>query len=166
MQVSTIHQSKGLEFDVVFFVGLVYARMPGRDRQHSDIPDELLPETIQRGRDAHIAEKRRLAYVAMTRARTHLYLTTYEMGERVRQRTSPFFDDAREAVGNPEPDSVGIGASVATLAEVGAAREGTRTRMARPPPSAVAAGAEDADALVAQAEAALRALIDARGPVR
>ena len=161
VQVSTIHQSKGLEFDVVFFVGLVSARMPGRDRQHSDIPDELLPEIIQRGRDAHIAEKRRLAYVAMTRARTHLYLTTYEMGERVRQRASPFFDEAREVLGNPEPDSVGIGASVAMLAEVGAAREALEL-LGQAAASALAAGAADVDALVAQAEGALRALITSR----
>ena len=161
VQVSTIHQSKGLEFDAVFFVGLVYARMPGRDRQHSDIPDQLLPETIQRGRDAHVAEKRRLAYVAMTRARTHLYLTTYEMGERARQRTSPFFDDARELMGNPEPTSVGIGASIATLAEVGAARE-TLELVGQAAAAALAAGAADREVLVAQAEVALRALITSR----
>lgn len=161
VQVSTIHQSKGLEFDAVFFVGLVYARMPGRDRQQSDIPDALLPETIQRGRDAHIAEKRRLAYVAMTRARRHLYLATYDMGERTRQRTSPFFDDAREAMGDPEPESVGAGASVATLAEVGGAREALEL-IGQAAASALAAGSGDADALIAQAEAALRDLIASR----
>jgi DNA helicase-2/ATP-dependent DNA helicase PcrA len=161
VQVSTIHQSKGLEFDAVFFVGLVHARMPGRDRQQSDIPDALLPETIQRGRDAHIAEKRRLAYVAMTRARTHLYLTTYEMGERARQRTSPFFEEAREAMSNPEPDSVGAGVSVATLAEVGGAREALEL-VGQAAASALAAGSVDADALIVRAERALRELIASR----
>jgi DNA helicase-2/ATP-dependent DNA helicase PcrA len=122
VQVSTIHQSKGLEFDAVFVVGLVESRMPGRDRHHSDIPDALLPEMIQRGRDAHIAEKRRLAYVALTRARRFLYLTTYELGERTRQRPSRFFDDAREALGGVEPQRVGQDRDAETLARVATAR--------------------------------------------
>ncbi len=161
VQVSTIHQSKGLEFDAVFFVGLVHSRMPGRDRRQSDIPDELLPETIQRGRDAHVAEKRRLAYVAMTRARRHLVLTTYDMGERSRQRPSQFFDEAREMTGDPDPQAVGTGTSAATLREVGDARE-TLELAGQAAAGALAAGTADADVLIAQAQAALGELLAVR----
>ena len=56
---STIHSSKGLEFDVVFVIGLAEGRFPhGAGRA---------------GRA--VEEERRLLYVAATRARKHLYLT-------------------------------------------------------------------------------------------
>ncbi len=122
VQVSTIHQSKGLEFDAVFVVGLVAARVPGRDRRGPDIPDALLPESLERGRDAHVAEKRRLFYVALTRARRHLVLSTYEQGERNAQKPSPFFDEARAAVGDPEPDHVGEGPERVILDAIAHAR--------------------------------------------
>lgn len=127
VQVSTIHQSKGLEFDVVFVVGLVAARVPGRDRRGPDIPDALLPESIERGRDAHIAEKRRLFYVALTRARRHLVLSTYEQGERSAQKPSVFFDEAGAATGEPEPEVVGAGPERAILDAIGHARRDLET---------------------------------------
>lgn len=161
VQVSTIHQAKGLEFDAVFVIGFVASRMPGRDRQRTDIPDELLPETIQRGRDAHIAEKRRLVYVALTRPRRHVYLTTYEIGERTRQRPSPFFDDARDALGTPEPERVGGGLAPEVLAEIGDARaELERTGQAAA--AALAVEAPDANVLMDAARAALDSLVRAR----
>ncbi len=80
VQVMTIHQAKGLEFDAVFVIGLTRANFPGSDRGGADIPDALLPEVLPRGRDAHVAEARRLAYVAMTRARRHLVLATVAAG--------------------------------------------------------------------------------------
>ena len=152
VQVSTIHQSKGLEFDVVFVVGLVESRMPGRDRHHSDIPDALLPEMIQRGRDAHIAEKRRLAYVALTRARKHLYLTTYDLGERARQRPSRFFDDAREALGTIEAERVGADRDVEVLTQVASARTAV-DQATHAAALAIADGGDAAGALTAAHEA-------------
>lgn len=55
----TIHAAKGLEFDAVFITGLEEGLFPSR---RSDSDDESLEE------------ERRLAYVAITRAREHLYL--------------------------------------------------------------------------------------------
>jgi len=162
VQVSTIHQSKGLEFDAVFVIGLVESRMPGRDRPHADIPDALLPETIPRGRDAHIAEKRRLAYVAMSRARTRLYLTTYELGERARQRPSRFFDDAREALGGVEPRRVGGDVHAGALADIAAAREAV-DRAVMVAAVAVAAGdGSDAAPRIEAAHAVLDELVAVR----
>ncbi len=127
VQVSTIHQSKGLEFDAVFVVGLVSSRVPGRDRRGADIPDALLPESIERGRDAHVAEKRRLFYVALTRARRHLVLSTYEQGERSAQKPSVFFEEARAAVGDPEPEAVGAGPERSILDAIAQARRDLET---------------------------------------
>lgn len=59
MILSTIHSSKGLEFDVVFALGLAEGRFPHSKAQ--------LGEQWE--------EERRLLYVAATRARKNLYLT-------------------------------------------------------------------------------------------
>ena len=42
VQVMTIHQAKGLEFDAVFVIGLTASDFPGSDRSRLDIPDALL----------------------------------------------------------------------------------------------------------------------------
>jgi DNA helicase-2/ATP-dependent DNA helicase PcrA len=58
----TLHVSKGLEYPVVFVVGLEENLFPSAMRQDSDAESEM-------------EEERRLAYVGMTRARQKLYLT-------------------------------------------------------------------------------------------
>ena len=72
VQVMTVHQSKGLEFDAVYVIGLTRYNWPGRERGGVDIPDALLPETVPADPDAHTWEARRLAYVALTRATQRL----------------------------------------------------------------------------------------------
>lgn len=59
MVLSTIHSSKGLEFDAVFVIGLADGRFP-----HGSA-----------GQGEQWEEERRLLYVAATRARKYLYLT-------------------------------------------------------------------------------------------
>lgn len=56
----TIHNGKGLEYQLVFIVGMEEDLFP-------HINSKELPETLE--------EERRLAYVAMTRAKDYLYLT-------------------------------------------------------------------------------------------
>lgn len=56
----TVHTAKGLEFPVVFVTGL---------------EDGTFPHMRAMGSDSELAEERRLAYVALTRARERLYLT-------------------------------------------------------------------------------------------
>jgi DNA helicase-2/ATP-dependent DNA helicase PcrA len=72
---ASLHAAKGLEWDAVFLVGLVDGTMP---LQHALTPDA-------------VAEERRLLYVGITRARTHLALSwalaRNEGGRRGRKRT-------------------------------------------------------------------------------
>ena len=58
IRLTTIHQAKGLEYDVVFLIGLADGMFPGR-------------RAIEAG---DVEEERRLFYVAVTRARNELYL--------------------------------------------------------------------------------------------
>jgi len=59
VHLTTIHAAKGLEFDTVFVTGLEEGLFP-----HASALD-----------DGQLEEERRLAYVAMTRARKHLFLS-------------------------------------------------------------------------------------------
>jgi ATP-dependent DNA helicase UvrD/PcrA len=100
IQVMTIHQAKGLEFEAVFVPGLVEGRLPQSGRSpRFELPAAVL-EPLVRGKEDVIAEERRLLYVAMTRARRLLYLTRashYEGGRR--WRDSRFLEEVRSAVG-------------------------------------------------------------------
>jgi DNA helicase-2/ATP-dependent DNA helicase PcrA len=89
-QLMTIHAAKGLEFDHVFVMRLVHGAFPAHPRPHVlEFPEELMKEEKPRG-DFHIQEERRLFYVALTRAREQLTLTTV-----VHRRSKPsiFLDD-------------------------------------------------------------------------
>jgi DNA helicase II / ATP-dependent DNA helicase PcrA len=162
VQLMTIHASKGLEFDAVFVLGLVQSNLPGRDRWSADIPDQLLAEVLPRGREAHIAEARRLTYVAMTRARRHLVLCTHRASESgAAQRPSPFYEEAAEAVGNPPAREVGASPDRAVLERVGS-RHQAFEQASLVAARAVADGAADAAERVEQARQAADALVQAR----
>ncbi len=98
IQVMTIHQAKGLEFEAVFVPGLVEGRLPQSGRSpRFELPPAVL-EPLVRGREDVLAEERRLLYVAMTRARRRLYLTSaahYDGGRRWRR--SRFLDEVKAA---------------------------------------------------------------------
>ena len=79
VQVMTVHQAKGLEFQVVFAAGFAHGLFPSEARPHPllDVEDRAWLEAFKVGfmpswpsdPDGHLAEEARLAFVAMTRAR-------------------------------------------------------------------------------------------------
>ena len=66
VKLTTVHQAKGLEYDVVFVIGLADGQFPGR-------------RSIEAG---DVEEERRLFYVAVTRARNELYLCYPKIASR------------------------------------------------------------------------------------
>jgi DNA helicase-2/ATP-dependent DNA helicase PcrA len=60
LRLSTVHQAKGLEFDVVFLIMLCEGLFPSNRSMETEEGEE---------------EERRLMYVAVTRARDELYLS-------------------------------------------------------------------------------------------
>ena len=98
----SMHAAKGLEFDHVYVLGLMAARIPGpRRRALEPIPAALIKEAVPPDTKAtHVAEMRRLLHVAMTRARRRLVLAFPERSERgALQQPSPFAEEARVGVG-------------------------------------------------------------------
>lgn len=83
----TVHGSKGLEFPVVFVVGL---------------EENLFPVGGRNGEEPDIEEERRLFYVAITRAEKKLFFSTcrlrYRFGEETRQARSRFLDEVDPGV--------------------------------------------------------------------
>jgi DNA helicase-2/ATP-dependent DNA helicase PcrA len=90
VRLMTVHASKGLEFDHVFIVGLEQDLFPHKNignRKRSVEEEE---------------EERRLFYVAVTRARKHLYLCYAELrtifGQKQINAPSEFLEDVPEEV--------------------------------------------------------------------
>lgn len=63
VQLMTLHAAKGLEFPLVFIIGM---------------EEGLFPSSRSLNEPGRLEEERRLCYVGMTRARSHLYLTHAE----------------------------------------------------------------------------------------
>jgi DNA helicase II / ATP-dependent DNA helicase PcrA len=89
VDLTTIHQAKGLEWSIVFVPSLTSRRFPssmtgsGGDWR---VPEELFSRARYEGSEN---DERRLFYVAMTRARDYLSLSTFARIQQV-QNPSPF----------------------------------------------------------------------------
>ncbi|MEY3775216.1 MAG: hypothetical protein RLZZ129_1996 [Verrucomicrobiota bacterium] len=66
VKLTTVHQSKGLEFDIVFLIGAADGQLPTRRSIEAD----------------DIEEERRLFYVAVTRAKNELYISYPKVASR------------------------------------------------------------------------------------
>ena len=92
----TVHQAKGLEFGLVIVPHLVEGRFPASRRSEGlTLPNALLKEELPAA-ELHLAEERRLAYVALTRAREEVVCTLAGRYEGVKDwRPSRFLTPIR-----------------------------------------------------------------------
>jgi DNA helicase-2/ATP-dependent DNA helicase PcrA len=101
VQFLTAHKSKGLEFDTVFVLNCqedVWAN--SRAGRRFPMPSNLPIAPSEDSMDDEI----RLFYVAMTRARKHLYLTSYRADSRGRESLRLSFLTPREGVDHFKPE--------------------------------------------------------------
>lgn len=84
ISISTIHSSKGLEYDNVFIIDLIDGEFPQKSVLNSF--DEKLLE-----------EERRLFYVAMTRAKKKLYLFTIKERNNLPVEPSIFYNELKKS---------------------------------------------------------------------
>lgn len=137
--VLTAHRAKGLEFRVVFLIGLTDGRFPARARPAAlSVPwNEVRGEPPTDDETNRIQEERRLCYVAMSRARDELWLSGHRSGPggRTMRRPSPFIAETLDlpveqpAVGVAPLEHIAVEAGV----HVGGGSEVNLTRPAAPP---------------------------------
>jgi len=80
VMICTVHQAKGLEFDVVFIAGAVDYEFPGYHARRNNDP-------------AQLREEQRLFYVAMTRARRQLFISRHKQSDYGPRSPSPYLND-------------------------------------------------------------------------
>jgi DNA helicase-2/ATP-dependent DNA helicase PcrA len=102
-------QVKGLEFDHVYLLGLHRGAMATRDPDASWLPSPLLAEAATNaggqeavGHASASTRAARLAYLAMTRARSALVLSWPEATGDGATPPAPFYEAARDALGIAE----------------------------------------------------------------
>lgn len=82
VQMMTVHAAKGLEFPVVFIIGVSSRRFPTTERK----PVIEFPAALRKGpappKDIHLQEERRLFFVALTRAKERLVVSSVAKSER------------------------------------------------------------------------------------
>ncbi len=114
VKVMTIHQAKGLEFDTVFVPGFANGLLPDAmvqqnpadkaqsldfelrgDRELLPVFDGTMKHFWEALRDQEMLEERRTCYVALTRARTRLFVSgAHWYGEGASAKApSPFFEE-------------------------------------------------------------------------
>ena len=111
VRLMTAHAAKGLEWDVVAVAGVQEGAWPDLRGRGSLLGSQELVDVLAAGDDsgatsalqavaARLAEERRLFYVAITRARTHLLATAVRSDD---QQPSRFLDELMPTDGDERP---------------------------------------------------------------
>lgn len=105
VRVMTIHGSKGLEFEHVFILNMVHLRFPSSRRKDMiPVPQALLKEVVVDEQNQHLEEERRLFYVALTRAKRGLYLSSaLDYGGARKKKISRFLAEIGFDATPPQP---------------------------------------------------------------
>lgn len=109
LTVTTLHQAKGLEFDVVFIADAIEGIFPDTRRPRSFLQPHLLAGDRAEGdlTRFRLQEEMRLAYTAMTRARRRVVWTATDAGiEEAERRPSRFLlavSDTESVADLPHP---------------------------------------------------------------
>jgi len=97
---TTLHSSKGLEYDCVIMV----------DLNNIDIPGQSALGKLRKDNDNYmIEEERRLFYVGMTRARKYLYLIWPQVRNGLKEPRSLFIDEVAECMDKKAQSEVKVG---------------------------------------------------------
>jgi len=111
VRIMTIHGAKGLEFPYVFVVNLVDRKFPTSRRSDAiPLPKGLAPSRSDTDEALfHLEEERRLFYVAITRAKDRLFLTSAEdYGGARKRKASRFLEEVGFGKAR-EPQATGRG---------------------------------------------------------
>lgn len=100
---STIHSSKGLEYDSVIIIDLINNEIPG---------DKTLEKAAESKDMSALEEERRLFYVGITRARQELYLVYPAMVNHEKLLPSLFIKEVNQLLKNDLTSGIGEGAIV------------------------------------------------------
>ena len=117
VQVSTVHQSKGLEFKVVFVVDVAARKFPLKYTEKEFFVPADLAKGVKPSATPDIEfkrEERRILYVGMTRAIDHLFVTypTQYEGNKRGNKASQYILDVKPET-NPNVDFIKIAALAA-----------------------------------------------------
>ncbi|MDQ3140965.1 MAG: ATP-dependent helicase [Bacteroidota bacterium] len=93
IQLSTVHGSKGLEYEYVFIINATANHWTSKDKNKFIIPSKFSNSTI-----GNLEDQRRLFFVAMTRAKKELQFSySINTTKKKEESVTPFLVDAQQA---------------------------------------------------------------------
>lgn len=112
----TVHGSKGLEWPVVFLPSLVKTRFPSsRNGRSQNFPADLVGRFDRQRYEGTDDDERRLFYVAITRARDAVLLSSFSLTDAGKNRNaSPYYDEVANAYGKAGRPTSATGKAVSS----------------------------------------------------